>query len=93
VGVQVGQLSVDDTTPKEITVVSDSDYQMGHSVLITTSGLLHFGPSGVTNTGGSRGALHPAGTYPFNNLGPGNRIYVVAPAGQTVTVERLLVGV
>jgi hypothetical protein len=93
VGVSGGQLSVTSAEPLELTIPAEADYSMGYSLLATTSGPLHFGASNVANSGGNRGALHPAGTYPFNNLGPGDRIHVIAPAGQTVTVERLLVGI
>jgi hypothetical protein len=63
-----GQITVTDSTPVKLTVAAETDYSSGYSVIATTSGPLHFGPSNVANSGGNRGALHPAGTYPFNKL-------------------------
>lgn len=94
----VPQLTVDDETPVKLNVFSDSDYRMGSSVFITTSGPLHFG--GDTNVrhtaaGGStyRGSLHgPLTGWPVE-LDPGEDLYAIAPSGETVTVEVLQGGV
>ena len=88
------QLTVTSSTPVKLNVDSESDYRSGSSLLITTSGPLHYGgTSAVTNSGANRGSLHPAVTVWPVRLDPGEDLYVIAPSGQTVTVEVLQGGV
>jgi hypothetical protein len=93
----VVQKIVGATTPVQLDVDAESDYAMGRSLLISTSAPLHWGGDNTVrnaaDTGVVRGALLPAGVYPFNNLSPTDHLFVIAPAGQSVTVEILQVGV
>lgn len=69
--------------------------QEGVTCLVTTSGALHWGgTSAVTSTGANRGALLAAGTYVIT-VKPGSTddYWVIAPSGQSVTIEVLHSGV
>lgn len=96
------QLSVGDTTPLQLDPVAETDSSgssnraaanYGSSVIVSTSAPLHFGGANtVSNSGGARGTLLPAGVYSFDLYG-NSHLWVIAPTGQTVTVERLQVNV
>lgn len=85
------QIVATDSQPQEITQ-PDTDMSIGQTVAFVSSAPAHYGHGTVANTGADRGALWPAGFYSFD-LPPNNRLFVIAPSSQTVTLENLNVSV
>lgn len=95
-------LTVTDSSPIQADTVVEADArpgvatferQYGNTLTIVTDGPVHLGgSSAVTNSGPNRGALVPAGVWPID-LSGSDHVWLIAPTGATVTVERFQVGV
>jgi hypothetical protein len=90
------RLTINDTTPQRLDE-DETDYnpntaagplKFGRVCSYYVDGSFHLGGTvSVTNSGGNRGALYPAGFY-SRPLSGTDQIWLVAPSGQTIHVER-----
>lgn len=97
------QLTVDSSSAQQVDGFAEGDASgggnnaaalYGQTVAFIPSAPVHLGgTSSVANTGANRGALLPGGFLYSIDLKKDDHVYLIAPAGQTVTVERFQVGV